>query len=251
MLIEATQEKLSGMRLLGMLKSLDEQLAMSDAQQMPFEERLGLMVDREDLERQNRKFQNRIKRAKLKDSALIEGIDFRKARGLEKSVMLTLASCEWIRRSQNIIITGAAGVGKTFVACALLHSACKEGFTSSYLRVPKLLRDLETARRDGSYDKMLAGIAKTDVILLDDLGLSRFSSDQARDILEIMDDRHSTKATIFTSQVESAKWYELIEDPTIADALLDRIIHRSHKIDMVGESMRKSNSELTQSKKMR
>ena len=160
-------------------------------------------------------------------------------------------SCEWVRRNQNIIITGAAGVGKTFVACALLHSACKEGFTSSYLRVPKLLRELETTRRDGSYDKMLANIAKTDVILLDDLGLSRFSSNQARDLLEIMDDRHATKATIFTSQVESAKWYELIEDPTIADALLDRIIHRSHKIDMVGESMRKTNSKLTQTKQIR
>lgn len=249
MLIHATQEKLTGMRLLGMAKAFEEQLGMSDIAQMSFEDRLGLLVDREESERQNKKFKNRIRRAKSKETAFVEDIDFKKGRGLEKSVLLTLASGEWIRRHQNIIITGPAGVGKTYVACALLHSACKEGFTSKYLRVPRFIRDLETAKSDGSYDKLLKELARTDVLLLDDLGLAKISSEEARDLLEIMDDRHATKSTIFTSQVVSSKWYELIKDPTVADALLDRIIHRAHQLELTGESMRKEKSGLTKKAK--
>jgi DNA replication protein DnaC len=244
MLINQTSTKLQEMRLLGMAKAFDEQLAMPDIAHMSFEDRFGLIVDREDSERRNRRFQSRIKRAKPKESACIEDIEFSPLRGLSKSTMLSFSSCDWVRSNQNIIISGPTGVGKTYIACALLHSACKAGYTARYIRVPRMIRSMATAKLDGSYDKFMAELARTDVVLFDDFGLSKMGAEDSRDLLEIMEDRYAVRSSLITSQLEPEKWYELIGDPTIADALLDRIVHRSHKLKLGGQSMRKKNAEI-------
>jgi len=245
MLNNPTLNKLQEMRLLGMLKAFEEQLATADTGQMTFEERFGLIVDREDCERRNRRFRSRIKKAKPKEQACIEDLDFSGQRGIKKTDILSLVACEWIRNHQNVIISGPTGVGKTYLGCALLHAACKEGFTARYVRMPRFFRSIAVAKLDGGYEKLMAELAKTDVILFDDIGLSKMDGEQARDLLEIMEDRHAQRSSIFTSQLEAGKWYELIPDPTIADALLDRVIHRSHTIKLKGGSMRKEKSGLT------
>ena len=245
MLVNPILNKLTEMKLSGMLKAFEEQQAMTDVDQLSFEDRFGLIVDRESVERSSRRFKSRMRKAKPKEMACFEDIDFRQKRGLDKGMIMSLASGDWIANHQNIIITGPTGVGKTYIACALLHAACKANYSAKYLRVPRFLRDIETAKLDGSYEKVLRELSRTDVILLDDLGLTKVKPDQARDLLEVMEDRHPGKSTIFTSQVESSKWYELISDPTVADALLDRIIHRAHLIKMTGQSMRKIKSGLT------
>lgn len=245
MLTNPTLTKLQEMKLLGMLKAFEEQMATADTGQMSFEERFGLIVDREDCERRNRRFRSRIKKAKPKESACLEDLDFSAGRGIKKTEILSLTGCEWVRQHQNVIISGPTGVGKTYLACALLHAACKEGFSARYVRMPRFLRNIAVAKLDGSYEKFMAELARTDVILFDDLGLAKMDSEQSRDVLEVMEDRHAQKASIFTSQLEASKWYELIPDPTIADALLDRVIHRSHTIKLKGPSMRKEKSGLT------
>jgi DNA replication protein DnaC len=244
-LINPTIQKLSEMRLLGMLKAMEEQQAQPTVGELSFDERLSLLIDREYSERKNQQFRNRIKRAKTKEQALIEDIDYSKSRGLQKQQILSLSSCEWVRGQQNIIVSGPTGVGKTYLACALLHSACREGFTAKYVRIPRFLREITVSKIDGSYGKMMADIARTDVVLFDDIGLSKLSGEEAREFLEIMEDRHALRSSILTSQLDPDKWYELIPDPTIADALLDRIIHRSHRIKLTGPSLRKTMSRLT------
>lgn len=249
MLINPTIEKLQHMKLSGMLKAFEEQQLTPDISQMSFEERFGLIVDREAGERKNQRFKSRLKAAKSRESACIEDVDFAAARGINKSVILSLAGGEWIRAQQNVIITGATGVGKTYLACALLHCACREGFSARYIRVPRFLRNIVVAKIDGSYDKLMAEIARIDVVLFDDIGLAKLSGEEARDFLEIMEDRHGRRSSIITSQLDPDKWYELIPDPTIADAILDRIVHRSHKIKLTGPTKRKMSTPLTESKR--
>ena len=249
MLDHKIAEKLQALRLTGMIKALAEQDAMSDIGQLSFDERFGLIVDREEIERRNKSFQNRVRRAKLKDNASIEDLDYSASRGLSKMTMLKFVSGEWIREHQNIIVSGPTGAGKTYVACALAQAACRQGYTVRYLRIPRFLRSLETARADGSYEKLLNEIQRTDLILFDDFGQAKLQTEEAKDLLEIMDDRHGLRSCLITSQLDSAKWYEIIPDPTIADALLDRIIHRSHKILLKGASLRKIKSGLTQEEK--
>ena len=245
MLSHQVTSKLQSLRLSGMLQALEEQKSIPNISQLSFDERFSLIIDREDLERRNKSFNNRLRKGKLKENATIEDLDFSPKRSISKTSILKFMSCEWIQGHQNIIVTGSTGAGKTYMACALAQAACRQGHTIQYLRIPRFLRTLEVAKADGSYEKLLKNLQKTDLILFDDFGQAKLQTEEARDLLEIMDDRHGTRSCIITSQLDSSKWYDLIPDPTIADALLDRIIHRSHKIDIKGPSMRKEKSGLT------
>jgi len=239
MLTHPTSEKLQALRLLGMLKALDEQQRMPEIEDLCFEERLGLLVDREVTERDNRRLSSRLRNAKLRLDAAVEDITYRPVRGLDKSLMLALSSCRWIDEHLNILITGATGVGKSYIACALAQKACREGHSVLYFRLPRLLQELGLARVDGRYGKLLATLAKTGVVVLDDLGLGPLTDEQRRDLLEMFDDRHGNRSTIVTSQLPVKHWHEALGDPTLADAILDRLVHNSHRIDLKGDSMRK------------
>ena len=245
MLNHPTLDKLHELRFTGMAKALTEQMALPDIDDLSFEERLGLLIDREATEREDRRLQTRLRQAKLKQNACIEDIDFKQSRGLDKSLVLDLAQCQWIKRHLNLLITGPTGVGKTWVACALAQKACREGFTSLYLRLPRLLQELPIAKGDGTYPRLLARLAKVDVLILDDWGLSKLIAEQRRDLLEILEDRHDTRSTIVTSQLPLDQWHHIIGDPTLADAILDRLVHNAYKINLKGESMRKNKSKLT------
>jgi DNA replication protein DnaC len=239
MLTHPTSEKLHSLRLLGMVKALDEQRRMPEIQDLSFEERLGLLVDREVTERDNRRLSSRLRKAKLRLEAAVEDIAYRPARGLDKSLMLALSSCRWIDEHLNILITGKTGVGKSYIACALAQKACREGHSALYFRLPRLLQELALARADGRYGKLLATLAKTDVVVLDDFGLGPLTDEQRRDLLEMFDDRHGNRSTIVTSQLPVKNWHEALGDPTLADAILDRLVHNAHRIPLEGESMRK------------
>jgi len=245
MLNHPTLDKLHELRFTGMAKALTEQMALPGIEDLSFEERLGLLIDREATEREDRRLQTRLRQAKLKQNACIEDIDFKQSRGLDKSLVLDLAQCQWIKRHLNLLITGPTGVGKTWVACALAQKACREGFTSLYLRLPRLLQELPIAKGDGTYTRLLARLAKVDVLILDDWGLSKLIAEQRRDLLEILEDRHDTRSTIVTSQLPLDQWHHIIGDPTLADAILDRLVHNAYKINLKGESMRKNKSKLT------
>jgi len=245
MLNHPTLDKLQAMRLTGMLKALIEQAAMPDIDALSFEERLGLLIDREMTEREDRRLKTRLRQAKLKQNACVEEIDYRHPRGLDKSLMRDLIQCQWIKRHLNLLITGPTGVGKTWIGCALAQKACREGYTALYLRLPRLLQELSIAKGDGTYAKLLVRLAKVDVLILDDWGLSRLIAEQRRDLLEIMEDRHDNRSTIVTSQLPLEKWHNSIGDPTMADAILDRLVHNAYKINLKGESMRKRKSALT------
>jgi DNA replication protein DnaC len=245
MLNHPTLDKLQDLRFTGMAKALSEQMALPDIDELSFEERLGLLVDREMTEREDRRLTTRLRQAKLKQNACIEDIDFKQSRGLDKSLILDLAQCQWIKKHLNLLITGPTGVGKTWVACALAQKACREGFTSLYLRLPRLLQELPIAKGDGTYTRLMNRLAKVDVLILDDWGLSKLIAEQRRDLLEILEDRHDTRSTIVTSQLPLDQWHHIIGDPTLADAILDRLVHNAYKINLKGESMRKNKSKLT------
>ena len=245
MLNHPTLDKLHELRFTGMAKALSEQMALPDIDDLSFEERLGLLVDREATEREDRRLQTRLRQAKLKQNACIEDIDFKQSRGLDKSLILDLAQCQWIKKHLNLLITGPTGVGKTWIACALAQKACREGFTSLYLRLPRLLQELPIAKGDGTYTRLMNRLAKVDVLILDDWGLSKLIAEQRRDLLEILEDRHDTRSTIVTSQLPLDQWHHIIGDPTLADAILDRLVHNAYKINLKGESMRKRKTNLT------
>lgn len=229
-----------------MADAVRQQLEQPSVQELSFEERIAMIVDREWLFRENRRLTRRLKAARLKQQAAVEDIDFRHPRGLDKSVMLTLSNCQWIRNHQNVIIIGPTGIGKSYLAEALAQKACREGFTALYYRSSRIFRDLAIARGDGNYSKLLIRLAKTDLLVVDDWGLSSLTDAERRDFLEVMEDRHGIRSTVITSQYPVAKWHELIGEPTLADAILDRIVHNAHKIVLKGESMRKTRSKLTQ-----
>ena len=245
-MIHQSLEKLTQMRLHTMVDAIRQQLEQPSVQELSFEDRLAMIVAREWLFRENRRLTRRLKEARLKQQAAVEDIDFRQPRGLDKSVMLTLSTCQWIRNHQNVIITGPTGIGKSYLAEALAQKACREGFTALYYRSPRLFRDLAIARGDGNYSKFLIKLAKTDLLVVDDWGLSSLTDAERRDFLEVMEDRHGIRSTVIKSQYPVAKWHELIGEPTLADAILDRIVHNAHKIVLKGESMRKTCSKLTQ-----
>jgi DNA replication protein DnaC len=220
---------------------------MAEFKDMTFEERLGLLIDREMTERDNRKLTSRLRRARLKHNAALEDIDYRHPRGLDKSLIRALAQCQWVRDKLNILITGPTGVGKTWLACALAQKACREGHSALYLRLPRLLQDMTIAKGDGRYTKLLNTLAKTEVLVLDDWGITKPNAENRRDLLELLEDRHGNRSTLATSQLPIDQWHTVIGDPTLADAILDRLLHNAYKINLKGESMRKKQSKLTKS----
>lgn len=240
MLIHPTVEQLRTLRLDGMAKALEEQLQMSDIEDLPFTDRLALLIDREATERSSRRLRTRLRKAKLRQgNACVEDIDHRTHRGLDKGLFITLSSCQWIAQHRNVLITGPTGVGKTFLACALAQKACREGYSVQYLRTPRLFEELRLAHADGRYPKLMAGFAKTDLLVLDDWGLAPLAAADRHELLEILEDRHEVRATMVTSQLPVDAWYEAIDHPTLADAILDRLVHNAYRLALKGESMRR------------
>ena len=244
MLTHPTIDKIKALKLYGMAKALEDQQQMADLHELAFEERLGLLIDREQTERESRRLQTRLRKAKLSQPACLEDMDWQAKRGLDKSLFLKLSSCEWIASHLNVLLSGPTGVGKSYVACALAHKACMEGYTAEYRKIPRLFSELGLAKGDGSYGKLLLRFAKTDLLVLDDLGLAPFTEEARRDFLEILEDRHGKKSTLITSQFPIAKWHEMIGDPTLADAIMDRLVHDAYKITLKGESMRKQKKKV-------
>ena len=239
MLWEQTLVKLQELKFTGMLQALQEQDGHRGYEEMSFQDRLGYLVEQEHLQRSNRRIQCRLKQAKLKQRACFEDIDFRGSRGLNKSLVLELGTCRWIKEHRNLVITGATGTGKSYLACAFGHRACLEGHKVRYERLGRLLMDLGIGRGDGSYLKRLTALSRIDLLILDDWGLSRLTEQQRQDLLELLEDRYSVSSTIVTAQLPVEKWHEVVGDSTIADAILDRLIHNAHSIFLQGDSMRK------------
>ena len=245
MLNHPTHQQLNQLRLFGMAQALNEQQNLPDLDRMSFEERLGLLVEREISERASMQTTARLRRARLKHAAVPEDVDYRVARGLDRTLFNRLLTGEWIKEHQNVLITGLTGLGKTWLACALSNQACRLGYTSLYLRMPRLFEELAIAHGDGRYVKFITQLAKVDVLLLDDWGVALLTDSARRDLLEILDDRYSQRSTIITSQLQVNDWHASIGDPILADAILDRLVHNAHKLILSGESIRKKKRCLT------
>ena len=242
-----TLEKLSQMKLHAMAAAFKEQLDQPSISGLSFEDRFGMLVDQEWSSREDRKLTRRLKAARLKTHATVEEIDYQHPRGLDKSVVRSLASCQWIRSHQNVIVTGPTGAGKSYLAEAFVNKACREGFTAVRYRATRLFGELDIAHGNGSYFNFLGRLAKFDLLSIDDWAVDPLTDEERRHFLNIMEDRHSLKSTFITSQYPVAKWHDRIGEPTMADAILDRIVHNAHKIALKGEggSMRKTRANLT------
>ena len=245
MLREPTIEKLYAMRLRVMASTWLDQDRSPDTIALPFDERLALIVDAEMLARENARLVKNLKDAKLRIAdACMEGIDFPRSREVDKAVVRTLATCRWISEHQTVIVTGATGTGKSYIACALAHQACRKGLRAMYRRVPRLFDELRLARADGSYPRLLARIAKIDLIVLDDFAIAPLTDESRRDLLEILEDRYGLRATVFTSQLEPDLWHDYLADPTVADAICDRVLHGAHRLALKGPSRRKTKASI-------
>jgi DNA replication protein DnaC len=245
MMIQQTLDSLYAMKLNGMADGFKDQMNQPNIRDLSFEERFSLLVDRQVTYQDERKMKRLLLNARLKINACIEDIDYKTPRGIDKSVILRLASCDWIKNAQNILITGPTGVGKTYLACALANRACRMGLSSSYIRLPRLFQELAIAKADGSYPKIMRKLSRARVLVLDDFGLAPLAHAERRDLLEVIEDRHGLFSTVVATQLPINAWHDNIKDPTIADAILDRLIHNAHKITLKGESMRKIRSLLT------
>jgi DNA replication protein DnaC len=240
MLNQPTLEKLETMHLQGMAEAFRSQAQQTGLAELSFEERLAMLVDQEWIWRQNRALARRLTQAKFRYPASVEDINFHLARGLDRSLIRSLTlNSSWVQQHQQIFLLGPAGVGKTWLACALAEKACRDGFTAFFRRVPKLFRELAMARADGSLSSFLARLAKIDVLVVDDFANSPLAETERRDFLEICEDRYQLRSMILTSQIPVKRWHEQIGDPTVADSILDRLVHNAHQIELKGNSARK------------
>lgn len=240
MLIEPTLDKLRTMRLDGMVGSLVEQQKNADVAKLGFDERFGMVVDAEWVHRENRRLGRALREAKLKiGQACIEDIDCSTRRELDKAVVRQLATCRWVQEHQSILVTGMTGTGKTYVACALAQQACRKGFRAIYRRASRLFDEMRLARADGTWARVLARVARIDVLVIDDFAIAPITDEQRRDLLELLDDRYGSRSTIVTSQLDPKDWHDYLSDPTLADAICDRLLHSAHRLVLKGPSRRK------------
>lgn len=244
MLSAPTAEKLRAMKLYAMADSWEQQEASNEYSKVNFDERFGLLVDAEFLARENRRLGRLLREAKLRIShACVEDVDTSGGRGIDRTQLRKLGSCVWVHEHRNVMVTGATGVGKTYLACALGQQACRKGHRVLYRRLPRLLDELTLSHADGSYHRLLARLARMDVLILDDWGLPKMNDAHRHDVLEILEDRYDRGSTVMTSQLPVAKWHDYISDPSVADALLDRVVHNAYKIELKGPSRRKENAQ--------
>ena len=240
MLLQPTLERLYALRLNGMAEALRRQQQDTGAAELSFEERFALLVESQWTWKETRSLTRRLALAKLKQQACQEDIDFRHPRGLERGRWMSVAhESGWVRRKQNVVLTGPTGVGKSYLACALAQQACRDGFSALYTRAPQLFRDLQAARAQGSLARLLAKLARLDVLVVDDFVIAPMAQVERRDFLDLCDDRYRLRSTVLTSQLPPARWHELVGDPTLADSILDRIVHNAHRFELRGESLRK------------
>jgi len=244
MLTQPTLEQLNELRLHALAQAWKAQHEDPSTDDLSFDDRLALLVEAEWMDRQNKRLSRLLREAKLRIAgACLEDIEYAKERKLDRALIRQLATGRWIEAHHNVVITGATGVGKTYVACALAQQACRRGYRVLYRRMPRLFDELTLARADGTYAKLLARFARTDVLVLDDWGLAPVQDVERRDLLEIMEDRHGLRATIWTSQIPVAKWHDHLGDPTVADAICDRLLHNAHRIVLQGPSRRKQEAK--------
>lgn len=243
MLNEPTVEKLRGLRLDAMARTWEEQQRTPDVAGLSFDERFGLLVDAEWLHRENARFARYVKEARLRLSqACVEDIDYPARRELDRAQVRQLATCRWVHEHQNLLVSGPTGTGKTYVACALAHQACRKGYRAAYRRASRLFEELRLARASGAYSRLLGKLARLDVLVIDDWALAPLTDEQRRDIHEILEDRYNERSTIVASQLPPAKWHEYLADPTLADAICDRLLHNAHRVVLKGPSRRKEES---------
>jgi DNA replication protein DnaC len=244
MLNQHTLEKLHALRLTGMARAFEQQRAQPAHEELPFEERFALLLDQEILYRDNRRLSRLLGAAKLRVNACVEDIDYRHPRGIDKAFLRTLATAQWVQRRHNLCLTGPTGSGKTWLACALGQQACRQGLSTRYVRLPRLLESLQVAHGDGSYPRLMNQLAKTDLLILDDWGIQKLLAPARNDLMELIEDRHGLKATLIASQLPIEHWHEYIGEATLADAILDRLLHNAHRLPLKGESMRKTQPNL-------
>jgi DNA replication protein DnaC len=241
MMTQDTISKLNQMKLFGMVKGFESQMASASAMHLSFEERFGLLVDQEATYRDNRRLMSLLRNAKLRETACVEDIDYRAGRGLDRSEIASLALCNWIAHGNNLIVTGPTGSGKTWLGCALGNQACRQGMTVSFQRLPLLLEDMAVSHGDGSFRKRLTQLAKVDLLILDDFGMATLNAVGRNDLLEVIEQRSGSRSTLLTSQLPVNRWHDYLSggNPTVADAILDRLVSGSNRIELKGESMRK------------
>lgn len=245
MLVQPTMQKLKALKLYGLAEALQVLQEDPESDTLSFDEKLGLIVDREVTYRENRRLKRLLKAAKLRTSqACVEDINYEHHRGLKRNQMLELVQCDWIRRQQNVILIGPTGVGKSYLACALGQQACRQGFSVRYYRLPRLFEAIRVAQGEGKYLQWMSQLSKADLIIFDDWGLGQINQSERQELLEILEDRYDLKSTVITSQLPISLWHEYIGDATIADAILDRLLNNAHKIELTGSSLRKKEPEL-------